>query len=352
MREQSIKAKKQILSILVLLLLIAITFFFYLRGYSFQALWSAMKNANPAYLLAGLGMMLVFILCEAVNIRVILKTLGQKAPLLRCLEYSNIGFYFSSITPSASGGQPAQIYYMKQDTIPVAMSSATIFFVVYVYQIAMLLLGLIMSLLHTSAAAYFIHQLNYLFLFGVVVNTSVIFILFALMFSKRLVPAIASVLFKVGRHLHLVKKEEQTKDKFDKSLISFHDKAMLLKDHPTLFVKVLLITMLQMISINLIPSLVYLSMGYGSKQLVNIFTCQSLLTISVSPVPLPGAEGVTQGGFLQVFGAYFPKDILPYAMLINRCISFYLPLIISLLFYILTHIRTTKQSARGDMIDR
>ncbi len=41
--------------------------------------------------------------------------------------------------------------------------------------------------------------------------------------------------------------------------------------------------------------------------------------------------------------------MLTYAMLIHRVISFYIPLLLSFMIYIFTHIRTTKQSVRGDI---
>lgn len=352
MRNQSVKVKKQIVSILILLLLIGVTFFFYLKDYSFHELWLIMKDARIVYLFAGLGMMLLFIFCEAVNIYFILKALGYKIPLIRCYAYSNIGFYFSSITPTASGGQPAQIYYMMQGNIPLAISSITLFFIVYVYQIAMILLGIIMSMLRISAATYFVHKLNYLLLFGVLVNITVIFVMFSLMFSKKLVPSILGVVLKLGAKIGIVKNIDLVRSKWKQSLISYHEKAEVLKSHPKLFFKILAVTMIQMISLNSVSSLVYYSMGYGSKQILNIFTCQSLLTISVSPVPLPGAEGITQGGFLQVFGTFFPQDVLTYAMLINRFISFYIPLLLSLFLYIITHLRSINQAVRGDSIDR
>ena len=35
--------------------------------------------------------------------------------LWRCIQYSFIGFFYSGITPSATGGQPVQLYYMNKD---------------------------------------------------------------------------------------------------------------------------------------------------------------------------------------------------------------------------------------------
>lgn len=351
MHNQSIKVKKQIIGILTLLVLIVITSIFYLNGNTIIELRNALLNAKLPYLFGGLGMILIFILCEAVNISLIMKTLNYRIPFFRCFEYSSIGFYFSSITPSSSGGQPAQIYYMKQDKIPIAASSVTFFFIIYVYQIAMILVGIFFALLCFSEAVYFIHKLRYIFFFGVVVNTGAIFVFFSLMVSKKFVPFLTALILKAGIKLRVVKQPEETKNKFDKSLIAYHHKAMILKTHPVLFFKILFVTIIQMLSLNSVPALVYCSMGYDTKHIPALITCQSLLTISVSAVPLPGAEGITQSGFLQIFDAFFPQNILPYAMLINRAISFYIPLLLSFILYIFTHIRTTKQSVRGDFLE-
>lgn len=347
MNEQIMKTKKQVAGILILAILIAITFFFYLRGYSYRDLWKALEHANYRYLLAGLGMMFLFVSCEATNIYMITKVLGYKTPFMRCLGYSNIGFYFSAITPSASGGQPAQIYYMNKDKIPVTVSSITIFFIVFVYQIAMILLGSIMAVLRSSMAIQFITKLKYLFLFGVIANTAVLFLLFSLMFSKKLVPAIISFFIKIINKFSFLKKAEGFIEKLEQSVLSYHEKALLLKRHPVLFIKVLFVTMIQMTALNLIPSFVYLGMGNRADNILDLITCQSLLTISVSAVPLPGAEGVVQSGFLQVFDVFFKQDLIISAMLIQRVISFYIPLIISFLVYIVTQLRMMRQVNRG-----
>lgn len=351
MNNQGMRARKQIISILILILLISITFFFFLRGYSLDELKNALRTANYAYLFGGLCLMFVFVGCEAFNIRMILKTLGNRVPYRRCLEYSSLGFYFSSITPSAGGGQPLQIYYMKRDRIPIEVSSITIFFIVFVYQIAMILLGIIMTLFRFSEAVYFMHQMKYLFIFGFIANTGGIFFFFALMFSKRLVPAVMNFILKAGVKFKLIKKADTIRDRLNQSLISYREKAMLIKEHTGLFFKVLFVSFIQMVSFNLIPSLVYCSMGNDIRNIPDLLTGHSIITISVSAVPLPGAEGVTQGGFLRVYDNFFPPNMLPYAMLIHRIVSFYIPLLISFMIYLYTHIRTTKQSIRGDIFD-
>lgn len=344
MHDRGMELKKQVGGVLLLLVLIAVTFHIYMKGYTLHELQYALANADARYLLGGLGMIFLFIFCEAVNIDLILKALGYRTTFFRCFEYSSLGFYFSSITPSASGGQPVQIYYMKRDRLPLAVSSVTIFFIVSVYQIAMILVAAVTAFLRFTAASYFAGKLSLLLLYGVIINTGAIFLFFSLMFSKTFVPGLLRLGLRLGTKFRLIKQIDRLQNKLDHSLVSYHEKAMVLKKHPLLFIKILLVSILQMISFNSIPALVYCSMGYDTERIPDLITCQSLLTVSVSGVPLPGAEGVSQVGFLQVFDAYFSPDMLTCAMLIHRTISFYLPLLLCFALYLFTHIRTSRHS--------
>ena len=54
---------------------------------------------------------------------------------------------------------------------------------------------------------------------------------------------------------------------------------------------------------------------------------QAVLFLSVSSLPLPGAVGLTEVGFLLLYQTVFPAAILPSAMLLSRTVSFYLILL-------------------------
>lgn len=353
MSEQIIKAKKQAAGIILLLVLIAITFFFYLRGYSFHDLRESLKDADFIYLFIGACMMLFFIYCETVNIQMIAKVLGYKISFRRSLEYSSVGFYFNSITPSSSGGEPAQIYYMSKDKIPLTVSSIIIFFIVFVYQAAMLLIGGVLSLLRNTIAIWFVSRLKLLFLFGIIANSSIIFVLSALMFSRKLVPVIISLLIKAASRIPFCKHPEKLKTKLEKSMIIYREKALLLKEHPVLFLKVLFVTIIQMMVLNVIPALVYIGLGNKPEPgcILDLLTSQSLLTIAVSAFPLPGAEGVSQSGFLQVFNYFFDQQSIIPAMLIQRTLSFYIPLLFSFLVYMSMQLRMIGEVNRGVKAD-
>ena len=81
---------------------------------------AALLSADWRVLLLSLPLMALFLCCEAAATWSILRSLGCAQPFRRCAYYSCTGFFFSTITPSATGGQPAQILAMGRDGVPTA----------------------------------------------------------------------------------------------------------------------------------------------------------------------------------------------------------------------------------------
>ena len=48
---------------------------------------------------------------------------NKEIALKKGVFYALVEFYFSGITPSSTGGQPAELYYMTKDKIPVRTST-------------------------------------------------------------------------------------------------------------------------------------------------------------------------------------------------------------------------------------
>ena len=105
------QGKKSWLGLLMMAALMCVTGIVLFRGQPVSLLWACLKHLNPWFLLLGLALMFGYVGCEALCSRLILGRLGHKISYGHCLGYSFVGFYVSSITPSATGGQPAQIYY-------------------------------------------------------------------------------------------------------------------------------------------------------------------------------------------------------------------------------------------------
>ena len=105
------------------IILIAITLFVLLKEQDGKEIFSIISESKGQFIAIGILAMVIYIVLEAVNIRRTLNLLGEKTKFTTNIKYALIGFFFSGITPAASGGQPMQIYYMHKDGIAVGHST-------------------------------------------------------------------------------------------------------------------------------------------------------------------------------------------------------------------------------------
>ena len=175
------KWKNSLLCTAAMVVLAGVTCYILLKDHSMGTLWAVLKNADLRFVLLGLFLMVLFVGCEAAVIRLLAGTWGGSVPWKRAMQYSFAGFYFSSITPSSTGGQPMQLYYMVRDGMSAARSSFALLTITAMYQLMALAYGVGMGLLKFSYLMGLPLALKLLICFGILANgISVAFILLIL----------------------------------------------------------------------------------------------------------------------------------------------------------------------------
>ena len=210
--------KKSLVGIGLIAALMALTGWLLFRDQPVTRLLHTLGQLRPGWLLLGLALMLAFVGCEATCSHLILGRLGHRAPLRRCLGYSFVGFYVSSITPSATGGQPAQIYYMSRDGVPAAHGALNMMLIAACYQVVVIGYALAVALLRFDLVANLGGGLGLLLLFGAVVNGALTAGMLCLMFlpnaARRLTGGVLSLLVRV----RLVRRPEEAREKLEKQM--------------------------------------------------------------------------------------------------------------------------------------
>ena len=141
---------KMIRNLVFFIGLIILTFYILFKDQDIGELFAVIKSANPYFVLLGIGLMLLYFFIEAYNIRSILKKFGENVSLLNALKYTWIGFFFSSITPAASGGQPVEIYYMTKENISGSKATMALLMQLCGFQISTISLGIICAIINPS----------------------------------------------------------------------------------------------------------------------------------------------------------------------------------------------------------
>ncbi len=321
--------KKYLGSLLFLAALIGATFYVFLKGNDLGALMATVRAVNPVWLLAAVASMFLYIASEATSIKIVLGSLGRKLPFLRCYKYSFIGFYYSSITPSASGGQPMQLYHMKKDGVNLSHSSLTILILISVYQVVQLGYALVTFLLRPQFVGKNAGGIWVLLLYGVVINVILLGVILTAVFSQNLARRMVRWGGRVLHKLHILKDPQKLLDSVDEQISEYRDGAKYLRQKPGILLGVLLATIFQLSFTYLVPYFVYRAFGFTQFGMVEVLAMQAILALAVGSLPLPGAVGASEGGFMTLFKIFFPTAALLPAMMLSRGISFYLMLLIS-----------------------
>ena len=104
---------------MVFLVFVSFVLFLLLRGTDIRTVGNALSETSVSFLAAGILLAEVFHLAEGINIRILLTSFGYRVTFWQGMKYAYIGFFFSSVTPSSTGGQPAQLYGLGKRGIPV-----------------------------------------------------------------------------------------------------------------------------------------------------------------------------------------------------------------------------------------
>lgn len=325
-------------NLIFFILLIVLTFYIMLKDQDLPAIFRIIKNAKLEFVFVGIVCMFLYLMCEAINMGRTLKALGEKSSFAKNLKYSLIGFFFSSITPAASGGQPMQVYYMYKDKVSVANSTLALLINLTSMQIITINFALVSLCFNYQ---YLNKILIIFFVIGISLNIGALILLIIGVFSKRLSRGLINFVIKILK-IFKVRNIEAKKEKLENELQKYHASAVYIKNNKRLIVRTLLTTLIQFALYYSITYWTYRSLGLAKYSIIEIITMQSVLFATVSGIPSPGAVGVTEGAFMEIFRNVFPQAIINSAVLLNRGINFYLFVTISGIVVIVNHLKTRK----------
>ncbi len=334
------KNKKTFKNLIIFIILIILTFYIILKDQDITEIAQVLRNVRLEYVFIAIIAMFIYLFLETVNMSRTLKTLKEKSNFMQNFKYVLIGFFFSSITPAASGGQPMQIYYMHKNGISVANSTLALLVNLCSFQIITISFAMISLFFNHE---YLTNGLIWLFVIGVTLNSIALALLLIGIFSKKLSAWLVKFAVKI-LSVFKIKNIENKKEKLEKELFKYQGSAAYIKQNRMVMLKTILTTFIQILFYYSIPFLVYCAFGFGEYNIIQIISLQAILYATVSGIPLPGAVGVSEGGFLGIFKNVFTQSTLNSAMILNRGISFYLFVLISAILVISQTFATNKKS--------
>ncbi len=321
------KKKKIPWSMLYIAATIVAVLLFGLFNQKFGDVFHTIANLTPGYLTLGIVIILVYFLFEGEIFRLLLHSQGYHISPLGGQKNALLGLYYSYITPSSTGGQPMQVAYLLRDyQVPVGISSAVLIIKFMCFQCAFVLVsaasfvGMYQKLVAITPA------LIPLVILGLAINgCSILF--FASLFHKPILHRLCLFAKWLVGKFHFLRKRNGLLDSIDKFEADFGSYTDDFKGKQKSLIAAVLLSVPQFILQMSVIYFIFRAFGYAQVSYWEILAVQSLLQVSVSFMPMPGASGAQEIGFSSFFRHYFVNDDLYAAVMVWRFFTYYLVVI-------------------------
>ncbi len=280
----------------------------------------------------GLGALILVALSlffEAGKRFVFLQSTIKKNKPITSMNAAIIVKYYDSITPLGGGGQPFEIYYLRKKGLPIGIASGIPLVSYALNKIAYVFVSLIALMIYGfGEVGIFIKVLC---LVGLTINLVIptAIVMFALM--PRFSSAIARLISKIGKKLHLVKNQQEFYEKMTGNFTEYAEciKYFLHKSKISIIVG-FICSIAYFVAIYSLPYFTIRMSGVHDVNWGRIFTYCVICYASITLLPTPGGSGGAELSFRSIFESYLSGGILFWSMLSWRIFSYYIYIFLGL----------------------
>ncbi len=343
--------KKQLLNVLFVVLLAVLTIVLVIqtnKDLKIESVGAFFAECNPWFLVCAFLCMLAFMFFEGLALHLILKRFGHKPRLRASLAYSASDIYYSNITPSATGGQPASAFYMIRDGISGGASCFALVFNLVCYTAAILIVGAVALITHFSAFLQFSVGVKVLIIVGLIMQISLLIFFISCMIFHGAVLRVGNFFIHLLAKMKIVKREERWRDKMTGVIEKYRDSYEHIKTNKLLMLEVLICNVIQRAALILVT--VFVCAAATDCNAFEVFCLQAMVVLGYNCMPLPGGSGAFEFLYLNIYEHAFPSsDFILISMLASRAIAYYGSMIVCGLHTMIYHV-SHKQSPVTEVI--
>lgn len=298
------------------------------------------------FLICGVLCVILAELIESVKYHKMSMIIGEPVSLKHCVQVVFLGKYYDNITPSGSGGQPFQIYYLHKNKYSDGTSASLPLGGFFTIQIAFVILSIIVLI--TNARVVQTPYIIVLACIGTFTYSIVPF--FIILFAINSNAAVRIIMFFVRllNKMKIIKDVEKTKEKIVGSLSSYHDSMTKLWKNKWNMVLLLLMSIISKLLYCSIPYFVLLSFN-GTSSLIDTLCITVIIYAAITIIPTPGNSGAAEASFYLVFSALDTGGVF-WAMLIWRFICYYFYIFIGIGIYIYNAIKAKIDNKKNKVL--
>lgn len=343
--------KKNIVWLTVFVALVVLTLYVVINqneGFSLEEFKKFILSASWQWIALAFLCMMGFVVFEGLALVTLCRGFGYKVKINRSIIYSAPDIYFSAITPSATGGQPASAYFMMKDSIPGAVTTIILLINLTLYTSSIIGIGLVCFLTRPGIFMEFSRLSKLLIFAGFIIQFVLMAVFVLLVYREKIVMKAANGAMKILNKLHLIHNIEKKQEHLKVVEQQYKECAAAIMNHKKSLGVAFVFNMLQRISLIMVSVCVLMAKGGNFAHMFEAFATQGYVVIGSNSVPIPGAVGAADYLFIDGF-KHLVSD--PVSMeLLSRGISFYCCIlicgIITLIAYMLNNLKGIKRKKK------
>ena len=286
--------------------------------------FATLEQASPLWLAATLVCMAGFIVFEGLALLCILRHLDCPRGFFRGLHYSAADQFFSAITPSATGGQPAAALTMGRHQVPGGVITTTLILNLVLYTAATLTIGVICLAVRPGVFWGFDGLSKALIIFGLAALTGLTLLFLGLLKKGALLERLGRRLFRLLHRFRLMQEPDRWSRRLGHMAAEYGRCARAMAGKPGVLTGVFLLNLAQRIVQITVPLTLHCAMGGSLAETgVELWVTQALAQIGSNCVPIPGGMGAADYLMLDGFQRLFSGEYAYQLQILSRCFSFY-----------------------------
>lgn len=294
-----------------------------------------LHRAAPGWLILSIVSMLGFIVMEALALICLLNSMGHRTSFHRGMAYSAADQFFSAITPSASGGQPASALLMRGHDVPAGTITAVLFLNLTLYMASTVTIGIFCIAVKPQIFMRFDMFSKALIAFSTVILVALgIFFLAMLRKGEFITDIGVRIVDFLHRH-GLVKRRDEWIGRIERLRAEHELCADKISGQPKVIALAFLFNVLQRVAqITVILTMHHALGGHALGTDLDVWVVQAFSQIGSNCIPIPGGMGaadyITLDGLQQIMTREYAFTL----QITSRGLSFYICTMISCLIFL------------------
>lgn len=262
------------------------------KHFSFNYFLTFIVSSDKKFLILALFTMCGYFFFEGYSLSRMSHRLGYGGSKTGII-YGAADVYFSAVTPSASGGQPATAYLMMLDGIPGAAATVMLLMNLIMYTFSILIFGGFTMLTSYNLFIRLSVLSKILIILGVILISVLGGIFLLLLYKSQMLHGICDRIILFLGKIRLMRRTEHYRERLNVIVNEYDDCSNTIRNHKSLLIEVFLLNMLQRAAQIATTVFVYLAAGYGFATAKKVWHVQNYTILGSNYIPIPGAIGVS-----------------------------------------------------------